>query len=167
MVDTGSERTLIRRSAVDRIEGETNTRRALPNLNGVTGDPLRTLGMTWVQWVELGIGDNKVAKQWIPVIPDHYLQTDMLLGCDILGQATLTWQHTKGLLVWGGTPYVVNLVKKCHRQVERVRVISPKPNNTGPETKPLRVRADTVILPFQSCVALFSVDEDPGTTVLV
>ncbi len=164
LVDTGSERMLIRRSAVDRIGGDLNTRRALPNLQGVTGDPLRILGMTWVK---LGVGDNKVSKQWIPVIPDTYLQTDLLLGCDILGQATLTWQHTKGLLVWGGTPYVVNMVRKHHRQVERVRVISPTPNDAGPVPKSLRVRANFVVPPYQSCIALLPVDEDPGTTVLV
>ncbi len=100
LVDTGSERTLIRRSAGDRIEGELNQRRAVPSLQGVTGDPLRILGMTWV---ELGVGDKKVCKQWLPVIPDTYLQTDLLLGCDILSQATMSWCHSKNLLVWGNT----------------------------------------------------------------
>ncbi len=109
LVDTGSERTLIRRSAVDRIGGQLNTMRALPNLQGVTEDPLRILGMSWV---EVGKGDNKVSKQYFPVIPDEYLQIDLLLGCDNLGQATMTWCHAKRLLVWGGTLYVVNLVRK-------------------------------------------------------
>ncbi len=60
LVDTGSEHTLIRRSAVDRLVGEINTRRALPNLQGVTGDPLRILAMTWE---ELGVGDKKKKKK--------------------------------------------------------------------------------------------------------
>ncbi len=68
LVNTGSERTLIRSSAVDRIGGENNTRRTLPYLQGVTGDALRILGMTWV---EVGIEDNKVSKQYLPVIPDE------------------------------------------------------------------------------------------------
>ncbi len=150
LVDTGSERTLIRRSAVDRIGGELNKRRALPNLQGVTGDPLHILGMAWV---ELGIGDKKTSKQWLPVIPDEYLQTDLLLGCDILGQATMTWCHAKRLLVWGGTPYVVNLVRKHHRQVEKVRVISPPPSDTGLEKKIIegQGRLNHTILPIMSC----------------
>ncbi len=118
-------------------------------------------------WVELGVGDKKVCKQWLPVIPDTYLHTDLLLGCDVLGQATLTWQHRKGLLVWGDTPYVVNLVRKYHRQVERVRIVAPLPNDIGSEMKSLRVRANLVVPPFQSCIALSPVDEDPGTTVIV
>ncbi len=61
VADAGSERTLIRRSAIDRIEGELNTRRTLPNLQGVTDLPI--LGMSWV---EAGIGDNKVSKQYLP-----------------------------------------------------------------------------------------------------
>ncbi len=110
---------------------------------------------------------KKKCKQWLPVIPDTYLQTDPLLGCDILGQANLTWQHRKGLLVWEDTPYVVNLVRKHHREVERVRIVAPLPNDIGPEMKSLRVKANLVVPPFQSCIALFPVDEDPGTTVIV
>ncbi len=149
LVDTGSERTLIRGSTVDRIGGELNRRRALPNLQWVTGDPLQNLCMSWV---ELGIGDKKTSKQWLPVFPDEYLQTD--LGCDILGQATMTWSHAKRLLIWGGTPYVVNLVRKHHRQVERVRVISPQPNDTGPEKKKIiesQGSLNHTTLPIMSC----------------
>ncbi len=124
IVDTGSERTLIRRSAVDRIEGEINHRKNPPNLQGVTGDPLRLLGMTWT---EIGVGDKQLSKQYLPVVPDHYLNSDLLLGCDVLGQATMTWCHSKRLLVWGGTPYVVNLVRKHRRQVERVSGLSHTP----------------------------------------
>ncbi len=165
LVDTGSERTLIRRSAVDRIGGELNRRRALPNLQWVTVDPLQILCMAWI---ELGIGDKKTSKQWLPVFPDEYLQTDLLLGCDLLGQATMTWSHAKRLLIWEGTPYVVNLVRKHHRQVERVRVISPHPNDTGPEQKrSLRVKAALIIPPYQSCLVPIPVEEEPGTTVIV
>ncbi len=113
MVDTGSERTLIRRPAVDRIEDEINHRKNLPNLQGVTGDPLRILGMSWT---EIGIGDKKLSKQYLPVVPNTYLGTDLILGCDILGQATMTWYHPKQLFVWGDTPYVVNFVRKHRRQ---------------------------------------------------
>ncbi len=88
IVDTGSERTLIRRSAVDRIEGEINHRKNPQNLQGVTGHSLRLLGMTWT---EIGVGDKMLGKQYLPIVPDNCLNTDLLLGGDILGQATMTW----------------------------------------------------------------------------
>ncbi len=164
MVDTGSERTLIRRSAVDTIEGEINHRKNPPNLQGVTGDPLRILGMTWT---EIGIGDKKVSKQYLPVVPNSYLGTDLLLGCDILGQATITWCHPKQLFVWEDTPYVVNFVRKHRWQVEKVKVISPLPHESGKEQKILRVKTKVILPPYQSMIKLVHLEEEPGTNAIV
>ncbi len=83
-MDTGSGYTLIKKAALSRLGCELNTSRALPNLQAVTGTPLHIFGMVNL---EIGVGDYKVCKQWVPVVPDHYLGTDVLLGVDVLGQA--------------------------------------------------------------------------------
>ncbi len=49
VVDTGSCYTLIKEAAVNKMGGEINKRRALPNLQGVTGSPLRILGIVWLE----------------------------------------------------------------------------------------------------------------------
>lgn len=80
-------RWLIKRSVVDRLGCELNTRCTPPDLQGVTGSPLRFLG---VAWLEIAVGDEKVSKQWLSVVPDSYLSSDLLLGCEVLGQEPLT-----------------------------------------------------------------------------
>ena len=37
-------------------------------------------------WLEIAVREAQTHKQWIPVVPD-YIYTNLLLGCDILGQA--------------------------------------------------------------------------------
>ncbi len=81
IVDTGSGYTLIRESAAKRMGSEINKRHNTPSLQGVTGSPLRVLGMVWL---EIGVGGTEVHKQWFPVVPDHYFSVDVLLGCDVL-----------------------------------------------------------------------------------
>ncbi len=63
-----------------------------------------------------------VCKQWFPVVTDTNLATDMLLGCDVLGQAPLIWQGKKRVLMWGNTPYVVNHIPKQKARVSRVKI---------------------------------------------
>ncbi len=101
-----------------RLGGKINTRRNPPCLQGVTGATLQILG---VLWDEISVGDHQSHKQRFPVVPDAYLSGDVLLGCDVLGQAPLTWDGKKRLLRWGNTPYVVNCVPRQRNKVERVK----------------------------------------------
>ncbi len=118
-------------------------------------------------WAEIGVGDKKLSKSYISVVPDHYLGTDLLLGCDILGQATMTWCHPKQLFVWGNTPYVVSLVRKHRRQVEKVKVTSPLPHETDKEQKTLSVKTNITLPPYQNTLTFISVSEEPGTNIIV
>ncbi len=59
VVDTGSCYTLIKETTTNKMGSEINKRRALPNLQGVTGSPLRILGMIWL---EIGIGEDHVSR---------------------------------------------------------------------------------------------------------
>ncbi len=88
---------------------EIDKRRNTPSLQGVTGSPLRVLGMIWL---EMGMEETKVHKQWFPVVnlPDHYLSVDLLLGCDVLCQAPLSWDCSKDVMLWGNAPYIVHHV---------------------------------------------------------
>ncbi len=65
VVDNGSCYTLIKEATVNKMRNEINKRRALPNLQGVTGSPFRILGMIWL---EIGVGEYHVHKQWFPVV---------------------------------------------------------------------------------------------------
>ncbi len=58
-VDTGSCYTLIKEATVNKMGNEINKRHALDNLQGVTGSPLRILGMIWL---EIGVGEDHVHK---------------------------------------------------------------------------------------------------------
>ncbi len=49
VVDTGSCYILIKETTVNKMGNEINKRRALPNFQGVTGLPLRILGMVWLE----------------------------------------------------------------------------------------------------------------------
>ncbi len=86
VVDTSSCYTLIKEATVNKMGNKINKRRALPNLQGVTGSPLRILGMVWL---EIGVGKDHVHKQWFPVVPNSYLDADLLLGTDVLSRAPI------------------------------------------------------------------------------
>ncbi len=62
---------------------EINKRRALPNLQGVTGSPLRILGMIWL---EIGLGEDHLHKQWFQVVPNSYTDGDLLLCTYVLSR---------------------------------------------------------------------------------
>ncbi len=88
VVDTGSCYTLIKEATANKMGSEINKRRALPNLLGTTGSPLRILGMIWL---EIGVGEDHVHKQLFPVVPNSYLDADLLLGTDVLSRTPFTW----------------------------------------------------------------------------
>ncbi len=95
-----------------------NKRRALSNLQGVTGSSLRFLGMVWL---EIGVGEDHVHKQWFPVVPNSYLDADLLLGTNVLSKAPFTWNRNKDIIVQVNAPYVICHIKRQRSKVERVR----------------------------------------------
>ncbi len=112
VIDTGRCYTLIKEATVNKMGREINKRRALPNLQGVTGSPLRILGMVWL---EIGVGEDHVHKQWFPVVPNSYL----VLGTDVLSRAPFTWNGNKNIIIWGNAPYVISHIKRQRGKVER------------------------------------------------
>ncbi len=65
-------------------------------------------------------------KQWFPVVPDNYLDSDLLLGCDVLGQASLTWNQSNCLMLWGNATYPMLRVAKKPGKAERVQSLAAR-----------------------------------------
>ena len=164
VVDTGSSYTLVKESAVKRLGGEVNARRNPPRLHGVTGSPLRIVGM----WhAEVGIGDTQKHTQWFPVVPDTYISTDLLLGCDVLGQAPLIWNGKKRVMMWGNTPYVVGHIPCKKGEVGRVTrspVELTRPSQTFTQ---INLLTPVKINPHQTQFVSIPVSETPGTHLIV
>jgi len=163
-VDTGSGYTLIRESVAKRMGNEINKRRNTPSLQGVTGSPLRVLGMIWL---EIGVGEVKTHKQWFPVVPDHYLNADLLLGCDVLGQAPLTWDGRKRAMLWGNVPYIIHHIKKQRGKVERIKHVPLTAEPSIFSNKKMNLPSSVKVPPYQSQFIPFQLKEPPGTTLLV
>ena len=109
IIDTGSSHTLIREKAAKDMNLQFNQNRNVPVLQGVTGSPLRILGMVKVV---IEAGNDWVLHRWIPVVPNRYLDADVLLGMDILGQVPFQYNGAHSQFVWRNTTYVVNHIKK-------------------------------------------------------
>ena len=159
LVDTGSGHTLIQESAVAKIGGKINHSRIVPNLRGVTGKPLRVLGMLEVN---IMVGREEEVRRWVSVVPDSYLSSEMLLGCDVLGQAPMTWNHKRKLIVWGGQEYPIYFIRPKGR-VDRVTVV-PLPKVL---TNQLRVKQKYDMQPYQTLFIPVETREKPGTTLIV
>ena len=99
---------------------EINQNRCLLVLQGVTGSTLRILGM--VKLVTEA-GNDMIMHRWVPVVPNRYLDADLLLGMGVLGQVPFQYNGALNQFVWGGTTYVVNHIKKQRFKVEQVRCI--------------------------------------------
>lgn len=86
LLDTGNEYSLIRESAAKGIRITINPPKNVSPLQGVTGKKLRVLG---VRITNIRIGETHLNLQ-LMVIPDHYLNTTVLLGMDLIGSLEIT-----------------------------------------------------------------------------
>ncbi len=163
VVDTGSCYTLIKEATSNKLGSEINKRRALPNLQGVTGTPLRILGMIWL---EIGVVEDHVHKQWFPVVPNSYLDADQLLGTDVLSRAPFTWDGNKNLIVWGNASYVISHIRRQRGKVERVRAI-PLTLNQSDQVRHIRLTKSIRMEPYQTQFLPIPVPKNPGETLLV
>ncbi len=114
--------------------------------------------------LEIGIGEQGTFRLWLPVVPDNYIGNDILLGCDVLGQAPMTWSNKQGTLVWGGTLHPMRYIAKRHGKVERVRVVPVTIEAFRPT---LRVKTPIKIPSFQTELYPLTLSELPGTVLLV
>ena len=150
---------MIQASAARKLDCKFNHRRTPPLLKGVTGKALRILGMVDLK---ISVGGGKICDRMVPVVPDHYLSSELLLGCDILGQAPLTWHHRDQLLIWGGEQYPIHFIQP-RSGVERITLV-PMPSQN---INQLRVRQNYDLPPYQTKFFPIKTKENPGTTIIV
>ena len=163
VVDTGSNYTLIRKAAAEKLGCEIEANRRFPCLQGVTGSPLRILGGVFL---EIGIGLIGVSRQYIPVVPNHYLSTDVLLGNDILKKSSYLMDQTKGIFYWGHAPYVVKVARTGKHEVRKITHLEPP--IAGPSShQNLHVPFPVKLQPYQTQFVPLPIREEPGTTVII
>ena len=163
LVDTGSHQTLIKEAAVAKLGCEIKANRRLPCLQGVTGSPLRIIGTVFV---EIGIGLKGVSRQHIPVVPNHYISTDLLLGCDLLNQSSYLMDQPNRVFYWGQAPYVVRVVRKGKHEIRKVNHLPP-PSPASPTQNNLHVPQTMKLQPYQTKFISLPIEEQPGTTVII
>ncbi len=164
IVDTGSSYTLIKESAAKRIGGEIDLRRNPPRLQGVTGAPLRILGM----WrADIGIGNTTTCQRYLPVVPNSYLSCDVLLGCDVLSLAPLVWDGRKRAMLWGDTHYVVNHIRRQKNKVQGVKSCPVEPGKTSPNYNQINLHSPIKLDPYHTQFVPIEVRETPHTNLLV
>ena len=168
MIDTGSECTVIRESATKDLGNEINQRCSIPHLQGVTGSPLRILGMIWLH---ISVGDQ-VHQQWVAVVPDRYLDVDLLIGTDLISRALFTWDAQANRIVWGGTRYVVGHIKKRKGTLEGIHQASPSkiqhPSQSSPNSpRKMNLINNLRVEPYQSHLIPVEVEEPADTTLLI
>lgn len=76
IVDLGSVISLIKRRTVQRLKLPVQKVKQVHSLSGITGQPLRVLGMVKLN---VQVGAKGTHEQMVPVVPDSYLNKDLLL----------------------------------------------------------------------------------------
>ncbi len=117
-------------------------------------------------WLEIGVGDDHVHKQWFPVVPNSYLDADLLLGTDVLSRAPFIWDGNKNLLVWGNASYVISHIRRQRGKVERVRG-TPLTLNQSDQVKDIRLTKSIRMEPYETQFLPIPVPKNPGETLLV
>ena len=163
MVDTGSDYTIIRQAAVDQLQLKVDTKRPLPSMKGVTGNSVRLLGAALV---EIAISKIDVVKRWIPIVPNSYLDTDVLLGCDILYQYPFYADLKAKVFHWGLAPYHMRIVKKKRGSVRRMTTLPPPVKGVS-ATDNVRLKSSITLESYQTKFIPVEVSEKPGTELII
>ena len=161
IVDTGSDVTLLKRSTVYQLRLGIDKSRVIPGLVSVNGSQLQQLGMTKIN---LHVGDQRILTRWVPVVPDSYLNRDMLLGCDVLGTADLTWKKRRRIIVWGGHTYDVAHIRTPVGHIRAVKKLS-SPSPTLENAVQLKEYAR--LQPYQSKIVHVAVKAEPNANLIV
>ncbi len=117
-------------------------------------------------WLEIGVGEDHIHKQWFPVVPNSYLDAELLLGTDVLSRTPFTWDGSKNIIVWGNTSYVISHIRRQRGKVERVRA-APLTLNQDDPVKGIRLTKSISMEPYQTQFLPIPVPKNPGETLLV
>ncbi|XP_076061233.1 uncharacterized protein LOC143037014 [Oratosquilla oratoria] len=154
LVDTGSCASIAKKSFVDSLGLKPDKMRNLPSLTGVTDTVVPVLGSVYLG-VSIG---HRVVTHLFYVVPDPLLDTEVLLGADLLGSARLTWDHKKGILVWDSITYKVRLLKRrpSTRRIKSLRIVQP----SDPDVREIRLKKPIILPPSSARIYAIKVKED-------
>ena len=170
IVDTGSSVTLVKSSSVPRLGLTVNYQRPVPSLRAANNLPVPVKGMVAVH---IKVGADRTQKVWACVVPDSFINRDVLLGWNILKLADLKWHAKTRVLEWGGHFYDVCHVKSRINRIvmytkEEKRAQSPKTSvDQNAESSSLQLRHRVTMKPYQSRVVQVKTAFRPGTPLVV
>ena len=159
IVDTGSGATLLKKATAVRLGIDIDQGKALPRLISTNGSPLKILGMTKIT---VGIGNKEKYTLWVSVVPDSYLDRDLLVGCDVLSRDDLTWKAGTKEMIWGGQKYDVAHVRGAVKRIRRVNV----EHQTEP-CKVIQLKTEEVLKPYQRKIMQVEVKHSPVAELLL
>ena len=159
LVDTGSVVSLVKKDFVERLGLRYGHMRALPQLTGITHTVLPVLGSVYLN-VQVG---TRVVTHLFAAVPDNYLDTDLLLGADILKTAPMTWDDSRKVIEWNGFTYPVRMLRArpSKKRVRHIRVDQPSNSSIAQ----LRLTTKIVIPQYTAGVYSVHIDEPPGTII--
>ena len=159
LVDTGSCVSLVKNIFVESLGLRPTHMRNLPRLTGVTQTTLPVLGSVYLNAF---IG-TKVVKHLFAVVPDGLLDTEVLLGADLLSTAPITWDYKQGKITWDDCTYPVRLLKPrpSTKRVKKVKL----GKSSDPLTVQVRLKKKLILPPASAGIYAVTVNE-PQDTVL-
>ena len=159
LVDTGSCVSIIKKSFVESLGLKPAKMRNLPRLMGVTQAVVPVLGSVYVR-VHIG---KRVVTHLFYIVPDNLMDTEVLLGADILGVARLTWDRKKSIVIWNGITFLVRLLKMrpSTKRIRNLKIVQP----SNPSTDEIRLKKKIVLPPSSVGVYTVSVNEDVNTVL--
>ena len=157
LVDTGSVVSIVKKTWVEGMGLRYSQMRDLPRLTGITQNILPDLGSVYLE-VYTG---SKVVRHLFRVVPDGFLDTDLLLGADLLRSATFTWDSRRRVIIWAGVTYPVRLLKPrpSNKRVRRIQTTGPSPGNV----KPLNLKERLIVPQYTTGVYAIPIDEPPDS----
>ena len=100
LIDIGSEATLIRKSCIKGMN--VKVRECKRVFKGVSGASIDVIGECLVI---VRVAPSIQTPHIAVVVPDHLLDTDMLLGADLLGKYDMAWSAGRQTFTWAGHSY--------------------------------------------------------------
>ena len=163
LLDTGSEYSLIKRSAALFIGAKNEHPKYIPQLIGITGKKLRVLGVIHTM---IRVGQDQV-KSTFAIVPDHYLESPILMGMDTLGRLSLTIDYNRGKVLLNQISYPLRMDTQPLCKVRFVASTSYHEKDKEPVQRAYaRLTRGITIKPHTSQFIPLRVDEPEDSLVL-
>ena len=157
LVDTGSVVSIVQKKWLDGMGLQCTQLRALPQLSGITHNILPVLGTVYLD-VHIG---TRVITHLFAVVPDAYLDSDLLLGADLLKTAPITWDNQRKVILWDGFTYPVRILRPrpSNKRVRHIKVTKPP----DPCNAHVRLKKKIVLPQYTTGMYPVQVNESPDS----